>query len=267
MSVWRDGVVVEADPAAPMWVGWGVFTTAGCDLGRVLLWDRHAARLARSLAALGAGSDLALPDREDLETMLERDGLLDGPARLRVVARSRGPDTPWTVEASAASVPRDRVGPDAEPQRLRVVRWEASPPMTGHKTLARLAWDHARETVRAQGADDALLVDAAGRLLETSVANVFVRLGERLLTPLAPGRCLPGVLRGWLLEHAVDLGFEVCERDVTLDELEAADEVWLTNAVLGVRRVGSVNDRTWRRWDGFASLRAAGVPAPGWPAS
>jgi branched-subunit amino acid aminotransferase/4-amino-4-deoxychorismate lyase len=266
VTVWRDGQVADEHPSAPMWVGWGVFTTAGCDHGRVLLWKHHAARLARSLATLGADPDVALPDRRTLETMLERDGL-DGPARLRVVVRRRAPDAPWSVEASAVRVPCGQVGPDAPPQRLRIVRWEAAPPLTGHKTLARLAWDHARETVRAQGADDALLVDAAGRLLETSVANVFVRLGERLLTPLSPGRCLPGVMRGWLLSHAVDLGFEVVEADVTLGELEEADEVWLTNAVLGVRRVGSVDDRTWRRWDGFARLRTIGLPAPGWPAS
>ena len=266
MSVWRDGSVVDARAAAPMWVGWGVFTTVGCDNGRVLAWDRHIARLARSLVALGADSSLTLPERADLEAMLARDGI-DGPARLRVVARRRAHDVPWSVEASAMPVPAHQVGPDATPQRLRVARWEAAPPMTGHKTLARLAWDHARETVRAQGADDALLVDAAGRLLETSVANVFVRHSERLATPPAPGRCLPGVLRGWLLEHASTIGFEAVERDVTLDEVEAADEVWLTNAVLGVRRVGSVNDRTWHRWDGFARLRTAGLPAPGWPAA
>jgi para-aminobenzoate synthetase/4-amino-4-deoxychorismate lyase len=266
VSVWRDGTVVDTDATAPMWVGWGVFTTAGCDGGRVLAWDRHVARLERSLVALGADSGLALPDRDALETLLQRDRL-DGPARVRVVARRRAPDAPWTVEASASAVASDDVGPDADPQRLRVVRWEAAPPMAGHKTLARLAWDHARETVCASGADDALLVDAAGRLLETSVANVFVRLGDRLVTPPAPGRCLPGVVRGWLLEHAPDLGFEAGERDVTLEQLEVADEVWITNAVLGVRRVGSVNDRTWRRWDGFSRLRTVGVPAPGWSAS
>lgn len=265
MSVWRDGELVDDGPSAPMWIGWGVFTTVGCQDGRVLLWSRHAARLVRSLATLGAEPDLVLPDRDVLETMLERDGL-GGPVRLRVVARRRAPEDPWSVEASPSRLPSDRVGPDVPPHRLRIVRWEAAPPMAGHKTLARLAWDHARETVRVQGADDALLVDAAGRLLETSVANVFVRLGERLVTPPAPGRCLPGVLRGWLLERAAAFGFEAVERDVTLEELEAADEVWLTNAVLGVRRVGSVNDRTWRRWDGFARLRTAGVPAPGWPA-
>jgi branched-subunit amino acid aminotransferase/4-amino-4-deoxychorismate lyase len=249
-----------------MWVGWGVFTTAGCDGGRVLLWERHAPRLERSLAALGADPDLVLPDRDALERLLEHDGL-DGSARLRVVARRRAPDVAWSVEASAVAVPSDQVGPDAVPQRLRVVRWEAAPPLAGHKTLARLPWDHARETVRAHGADDALLVDAAGRLLETSFANLFMRFGDRLVTPPAPGRCLPGVLRGWLLEHALSAGFAIDERDVTLEELEVADELWLTNAVLGVRRVGSVNDRTWRRWDGFSRLRTVGVPAPGWPGS
>jgi branched-subunit amino acid aminotransferase/4-amino-4-deoxychorismate lyase len=239
-----------------------VFTTAGCDRGRPLLWERHDRRLRRSAEALDPSLEVRLPSEDALRSLLASDGH-SGPARLRVVVRRVAPGCGWTVEASAASA--RRVGPSQPPVALRTVPWQAAPPWTGHKTLARLAWDHARESVRGAGADDALLVDAESRLLETSVANVLVRSGDVVATPPAPQRCLPGILRGWLLEALPRIGVTVRERDVGLHELAAADEVWISNAVAGVRRVGAVDELRWSRHDAFERVVALGVPAPGWP--
>jgi branched-subunit amino acid aminotransferase/4-amino-4-deoxychorismate lyase len=55
---------------------------------------------------------------------------------------------------------------------------------------------------------------------------------------------------------------EVCE--LTVDDLASADEVWLSNAVIGVRRVGAVGDQRWPEWPRFESLLDLGIPAPGW---
>ncbi len=265
MKVWRDGDLVDVRAGAvttPAWVGWGVFSTVGCDHGRPLLWERHRCRLLSSAAALQPGLVPTLPSEPELLELLAAERRT-GPARLRVVLRRSGPDRPWTVEASAAAA--GTVGPTQPPQALRTVRWRSAPPWTGHKTLARLAWDHARESVRAGGADDALLLDAEGRLLETSVANLMVRHGDVVATPPAPQRCLPGILRAWLVESLPRLGLAVRERDVSLDELAAADEVWVSNAVVGVRRVAAVDDLRWTLHPVYERLTELGVPAPGWP--
>jgi len=265
VKVWRDGGLDEVRTGAvtaPAWVGWGVFSTVGCDRGRPLLWDRHRRRLQRSAEALQRGREPQLPSDADLRGLLDAEGWT-GPARLRVVVRRTGPDRPWTVEASAAAA--RPVGPTQPPVSLRTVRWRSAPPWTGHKTLARLAWDHARETVRAEGADDALLVEASGRLLETSIANVLVRRGDTVATPPAPQRSLPGIMRGWLMENLPRLGLVVLEREVGLDELAAADEVWVSNAVAGVRRVASVDGLRWTVHPMFDRVAELGLPAPGWP--
>jgi branched-subunit amino acid aminotransferase/4-amino-4-deoxychorismate lyase len=71
-------------------------------------------------------------------------------------------------------------------------------------------------------------------------------------------------MRSWLLEHLgrAGLAAEVCE--VTVDGLASADEVWLSNAVIGLRRVGAVGDQRWRVWPRFELLLDLGIPAPGW---
>ena len=168
----------------------------------------------------------------------------------------------WTIEASAWVA--EEVGPDAPPVRLFLQQWPAAPPLVGHKTLARLPWDLAREVARREGADDALLVDEAGHVLETAIANVWLCRGHDVWTPPAPARCLPGIMRGWLLEHTAALGLQVLECDLTEADLLDADELWISNAVGGVRRVASVAGREWRSWPFFEDLTKLGVPAPGW---
>jgi len=239
---------------------WGAFTTAGCDQGSPLLWPRHIRRLAESLVELGADNAVGLPTDQDVRELLDAAGL-DGPARVRVVAR-RVESSKWIIEASAMSC--DAVGPRVEPARLAICRWTSAPPLAGHKTLARLAWDLARERAQQKGFHDALLVDSADNLLETSIANVWVLADGAVRTPRAPDRCLPGVMREWLLENLGRTGLLAEASGLTLSDLVTADEVWLSNAVAGVRRVGEIDEQRWREWPQFDLLDELGIPAPGW---
>lgn len=258
---WRDGRLVQEGvrrdrPGA----GWGVFTTVGCDAGRPLLWPWHLERLSASLSRLGAGDGIRLPDEDELGRLLASDGL-EGPARVRVVGRA-GIDSLWSVVATAVGL--EEYGPALPPSRLAIQRWPGVPSMVGHKMLNREKWDVARERALKKGADDALLVDASGHVLETSVANVWVRHNDVLLTPPAPDRCLPGVMRRWVLEAVGPLSLQVRESDIGVDDVAAADEVLVSNAVVGVRRVARVVDRRWSEWPLFERLIEVGVPAPGW---
>jgi branched-subunit amino acid aminotransferase/4-amino-4-deoxychorismate lyase len=259
--VWSDGRIEERGQRDPSVVtGWGAFTTVGCDHGRPLLWSSHSRRLLSSLAYLGVSGNPGLPAEHDLCDLLAATGL-DGPARLRVVARRTAPSQ-WAVAASAT--PCDAVGPEDPPAKLKIERWPAAPPLAGHKTLSRMAWDVARERAQRDGFDDVLLIDANDRLLESSVANIWIFAGDVARTPPAPERCLPGVMRGWLLENLDRAGFEVTAEDLSVRDLGDADEIWLSNAVIGVRRVGRVDDRRWPDGPRVQRLGALGVPAPGW---
>jgi branched-subunit amino acid aminotransferase/4-amino-4-deoxychorismate lyase len=259
--VWCDGRIYESREAeTPGGSAWGAFTTAGCDRCRPLLWSRHLGRLAASLEVLGAGDSVRLPTEPELCQLLDAGGF-HGAARLRVAAR-RVEVSVWRVEASVS--PFDVAGPALSPAHLTVERWLSAPPLAGHKTLGRSAWDLAREGARSAGFDDALLVDKQGNLLETSIANVFVLSDGVARTPIAPARCLPGVMRGWLLDHLGRAGLSVEACELTIDDLAVADEIWLSNAVIGLRRVASVDRQRWREWPRFRSLTDLGIPAPGW---
>jgi branched-subunit amino acid aminotransferase/4-amino-4-deoxychorismate lyase len=257
---WRNGQIEDQPAEAASPADWGAFTTAGCDRGRPLLWSRHLRRLSATLTNLGAVNDPVLPTEIELCDLLDAAGL-EGPARVRVVARRVDPSL-WNIEASAISC--DASGPGLRPVKLTVQRWPSAPPLAGHKTLARLPWDLARERAQEKGYDDVLLVDSGDLLLETSVANVWVLKDGVVRTPRAPDRCLPGVMREWLLEHlsGEDLAAKVGE--LTFDDLMTAGEVWISNAIAGVRRVGAIGEHEWQGWPQFHRLSNLGIPAPGW---
>ena len=65
--------------------------------------------------------------------------------------------------------------------------------------------------------------------------------GGTLTTPPLDGRVLPGIARARAIEIAGALSIEVCERDMTLADLLAADEVFLTGSVRGIEPVRSLD--------------------------
>jgi para-aminobenzoate synthetase/4-amino-4-deoxychorismate lyase len=83
-----------------------------------------------------------------------------------------------------------------------------------------------------------VLVDEDGSVLEGSRSNVFAVRDGAVITPPTDGRILPGVARARAIEVARAAGIEVVERELRIDELAAADEVFMTGGVRGVEPVG-----------------------------
>ncbi|MFN2556438.1 MAG: aminotransferase class IV [Nitriliruptorales bacterium] len=96
------------------------------------------------------------------------------------------------------------------------------------KALSYLAAALARREAQRRGAEEALLTDARGMVLEGSYSNVFIVVGGLVLTPPLGAGILPGVTRAVTLEVAAELGVPVVERPLPLSELLGADEAFLT---------------------------------------
>ena len=85
-----------------------------------------------------------------------------------------------------------------------------------------------------------LIVDVDGCVLEAERANVFALRGDVLVTPPDDGSILPGIARDRAIAAARELGIEVQELPIGLDDLCRADEVFLTGSIRGIEPVGSV---------------------------
>ena len=113
------------------------------------------------------------------------------------------------------------------------------------KSSSYLPYALAARYAGTQGWDDALVLNSREGVADSSIANLFyIRDGIIYTPPLSEG-CVEGVMRRLLLERLPGHGFEFRERAVAPEELQDADEIFLTNALRGIRRVGSFEGKTY----------------------
>ena len=247
--VWLDGTLyptsrVEFDVAdRGFLLGDGVFDTS-LVLGGKMVWRQaHVARLVAAAAALGFTVDVARIQTA-IDAVLEQ--TTHGTLRI-TVTRGAGPrglappvDPKPTILAAVTPL-----RPQAlfAPLKLHptAIRRNDTSPTARIKSLNYLDGVLASREALAAGCDDALFCDTRGRIACTSVGNIFVLIGETLVTPHSDAGVVPGIARGVLLNTCDDLGLEPVERVVTADDLDRADEVLVTNSlrlVAPVRAIG-----------------------------
>ena len=111
------------------------------------------------------------------------------------------------------------------------------------KTGAHLPHVLAVREARAAGAHEALLLDARGAVTEGSSSNVFAVRGGRVVTPPLAAGILEGVTRGLVLRIAGEIGVPAAEVPLRPEDLEEADEVFITSTVreiVPVTRIGDI---------------------------
>jgi len=109
---------------------------------------------------------------------------------------------------------------------------------------------------RQQGWDDALLLNAEGRICESAIANVFIARNGLLYTPPLSEGCVAGVMRRFMLEHLAAVGYTVAERPVSVADIYAADEVFCTNALHPLRPVSCCDEARYSTRLGMEILEA-----------
>jgi branched-chain amino acid aminotransferase len=113
------------------------------------------------------------------------------------------------------------------------------------KSTNALQYVLAAREAKSAGWDDAFLYHSEGGLLESSSSNVFLLKDGELLTPRLEDGCLPGIMRRVILEKLPTLGYKVREQLLAHHDLQTADEVYLTNAISGLRWVGGWRNKRY----------------------
>jgi para-aminobenzoate synthetase / 4-amino-4-deoxychorismate lyase len=105
--------------------------------------------------------------------------------------------------------------------------------MLFHKTTHRALYDQSFRTAAHAGFCDVLFLNQRGEVTEGAISNLFVEKEGRWSTPPVECGLLPGVYRRYLLQ--TQPGIE--QRILTIEDVQNADAIYLTNAVRGLRRV------------------------------
>lgn len=247
-----------SDAAAPdrgMQFGDGVFETLAAIDGRIPALDRHLERLARGCQVLG----LPIPDkqslRRDLDAVLPAMGsavlkiLITADAGGRGYARSK--QCPVSRRVGRLPWPAER--PETFAITLCRLRLASQPLLAGIKHCNRLEQILARREVDDAGADEGLLLDSEGHVVEGVSANLFVVHQGGLQTPVIDECGVAGIMRARVLETAERIELSAQVTRLSLADILDADEIFMTNSLIGIRPVHRLSyEGSVREWQAGA---------------
>lgn len=255
--VWFDGTLLPSGEATlhvlthSLHNGGAVFEGIRAYDGRLFLGKEHFRRLQRSAELLGYTLPWLVDDLQAAaEAVLWAGGLKD--AYVRPIAW-RGSES-VTVSAHGCRIHsaiaawdwpvETALGDGTGGLRLVLSDWRRPAPDTA-PTASKCSGLYmtgtlSRAAAARSGHDDALMLDIAGHVAETTVTNIVLVRDGRLLSPL-PTCFLDSLTKRHVFDLARDLGLSVHEGTVSLDDLDAADEVFVTGTSVELRPVVSLD--------------------------
>lgn len=190
--------------------------------------EQAIAAAARPLELGRIRFDVSPPDSDD-----------DGPLSFEIAAEPIDPATFFPAKENGADV-----------RTIRHPEWAGA-----HKWVDR-DW---LESVEAELGETVPLILDGDDVLEAGRANIFLVKDGALATPPLDGRVLPGTARAATLALATDLGIEATERPLQLADLQAADDLFLTSSLRGIRPVRSLDGAPLRETDPLVERLASAL--------
>jgi len=206
-------------PTQHPWLrGDGVFETIKSESGQLFFLDRHLNRLVEGATALL----FVMPDfdvlRQSIADLVIRTAGIER-GRFRITLFSHGE---FLLTHESAPL---RVGP----QKLMVspsLRY-SSTALTGRKSLSYGEGSYGVRLAEKNGCDDLLYINERREVVETGLANILVEKRGAFSTPDLASGCLPGIVRGVLL----DWFKEVREESLTLDDVKSATGLYILSSM------------------------------------
>ena len=234
--------------------GEGVYETLRTYHGEPFLHERHAARLRQSAALMAL--PVPFTDAELLASMratmaAHPGGLAEAYIRV-LLTRGVGelsynpaacPVPTTVIIVKPFPAPPERTFSEGIKVWLVTVRRnhpQALNPMIKSNNLINNAL--AMQEALTHGADEALMRNQAGDIVECSQSNFFVVKDGRLVTPPLAAGLLPGITRAFVLELADEMGLPAREERVTPEDVSSADEAFITGTTREVTPVVRVDD-------------------------
>ena len=241
--------------------GWGLFTTLRIYDGLPFALERHWERLVRDAARIQLPVPVTLEAaRRHVGELLQANQVGTGCLRIYFVYNKIGiwgskepfPVTDFLMYTT--DLPQ-RVGPT----RLAVQEHgrHAAHPLTGTKTISWLNNVWMVEQAHQRGFEDVILLNERGQVAECTAANVYCVKDGKVATPPLESGCLAGVSREILLEISTPAGLPIREQALTLDELYAADEVFISSTTRQVQPVSHIENRAFSQAPGPLTQRYA----------
>lgn len=228
--------------------GDGVFETISAPRGRPRLLAAHFERLFRSCERLAIGAPSQKTLLGDIERLIEPG--VDCVVKIVVTRGSGGrgyrPPEPASCRRVVGVFPWPQYPQRHYTDGIRVIRCNTrlaeNPALAGMKHLCRLENVLAQREVSDAQANEGLMQSCRGDYISGTMSNLFVVVGDELHTP-ALERCgVAGVMRGAIIQSAREAGVRVRETVVGSEMLHSADELFVSNTLIGIWPITVLED-------------------------
>jgi branched-chain amino acid aminotransferase len=228
--------------------GWGVFSTIRVAEGVLFAFERHWQRMHQDALRL----HVPFPtDADQLKShllrLVEANRARNATLRVDVVRNHgglfEGPDQTSDFDVIAFT---SDINPWGESARLAIKAngRHAANEFAGAKILSwaqNLTW---YEEAHQRGFDEVVLLNERGEVSECTSANIFAATGREVATPPLTSGCLPGVSRELLLDEIRVAGLSVVEKTLLPQDLERADQVFITSTTRDLMPVSHIEGLT-----------------------
>ncbi|MCX5702779.1 MAG: aminotransferase class IV [Candidatus Omnitrophica bacterium] len=219
--------------------GWGLFETMRAYNGKIVYFEQHLQRIKNSCRLLGMVFPHSLVSiKKIIKKTVAKNGFRDVYTRLTLWKCEKGTDILVTVRKyKPYSIGKYRKGFCTCVSSFRQNdNFYLSRLKTTNYLLYRLALREAEK----KGFDEALILNQKGYIAEASRSNLFLIKDKEIFTPSLECGCLNGITRRVVLDLAKKNNMKVYEGNFTIENLLAADGAFLTNSLMGIMPLTSL---------------------------
>tara|TARA_R110001592_G_scaffold53193_2_gene163144 strand:- start:4695 stop:5528 length:834 start_codon:yes stop_codon:yes gene_type:complete len=232
--------------------GDAIFETIKVSNNRVIFWEDHYFRLMSSMRMLRMKIPMEFTleflEQEILKTVAVQDTAISFRVRLNVYRKDGGLYTPKTnkIDYFIDVKANTYVTKDIYTVDIFKDFYNYSGLLSTIKTNNRMVNTLASIYAKENELDNCVLINENKGVVEVTNANIFILKGNVVKTPAYTEGCIKGIIRTKVIEIiAKNEDFTIEETTISPFEIQKADEVFITNAIMGVQAVTNYKKKTF----------------------
>ena len=227
--------------------GDGLFESVKIINGKPFNLDAHLKRLFSASLLLHLEINVSRNDfQDDIELLIRENKIKKGGnLKILVFREEGGKYLPLNNSASclimSESSDKNSFSLNKKGLELGLFKIQLKPmnKLSNYKTISALQSVMCSLDARQKGKDDCLMFNTENRIIESANSNIFYVKNNIIFTPQIREGCVDGTMRNCILSLK-DLDYKIVENEVKIGDILEAEEVFLTNAIQGVRWVSQI---------------------------
>ena len=233
--------------------GDGFFETVKIFNSKLFNFKNHFQRISRSIKLLDLEFNFSIFALENMiMKVIDKNKIKDGSVRVTIYRDSFGKYLPESNKTSFHIVSsiddKNLFILNNDPLSLDIYNenCKAASDLSNIKSLNSLLYVLASIYANKNNLDDVLIINSNNDIIESTNSNLFIFLDNMIYTPPLSDGCVDGSMRRLIID-ILEKKYTVSIQSISEEQVLSSNEVFLTNAISGVKSVGSIGKMNYNR--------------------